>query len=103
SLSPYTVQFAGRKIDEGRLNLDLHYDINKSLLQASNKVTISDLQLGDKVDYPGAASLPLSLAVALLKDANGVIKIDLPIEGNIGDPKFRIGGIIWQTFAGLIV
>jgi len=103
SLSPYTVQFAGREIAEGKLNLDLRYDIDKSRLQASNKVTISDLLLGDKVDHPDAASLPLGLAVALLKDANGVIDINLPIEGNIDDPEFRIGGIIWQTFSGLIV
>jgi len=103
SLSPYTVQFAGREIAEGKLDLDLNYDIDKSQLQASNKVVISDLQLGKAVDHPDAASLPLGLAVALLKDANGVIDINLPIEGDIDDPEFRIGGIIWQTFAGLIV
>jgi len=103
SLSPYTIQFAGREIAEGKLDLDLSYDIDKSQLQASNKVTISDLQLGDKVDHPDAVSLPLGLAVALLKDANGVIDLNLPIEGNIDDPEFRIGGIIWQAFSGLIV
>jgi Domain of Unknown Function (DUF748) len=102
-LSPYTIQFAGREIAEGKLDLDLNYDITKSQLQASNKVVISDLQLGAKVDHPEAASLPLGLAVALLKDPSGKIDINLPIEGDVDDPEFRIGGIIWQTFAGLIV
>jgi len=103
NLSPYTVQFAGREIADGKLDLDLNYDITKSQLQASNKVVISDLQLGAKVDHPDAASLPLGLAVALLKDPSGKIDINLPIEGDVDDPEFRIGGIIWQTFAGLIV
>jgi hypothetical protein len=102
ALSPYTVEFAGRKIAEGRLDLDLRYDIEKSRLKANNKVVISDLKLGDKVEHPGAANLPLGLAVALLKDVNGVIDISLPIQGNIDDPEFRIGGIIWQAFTGLI-
>lgn len=103
NLSPYTVQFAGREIAEGRLNLDLQYAIDKSQLQAKNNVVISDLQLGGKVDHPDAASLPLGLAMALLKDSNGVIDISLPIEGDIDDPEFRIGGIIWQAFSGLII
>lgn len=103
NLSPYTVQFAGRQIAEGKLDLDLNYDITNSQLQATNKVVISDLQLGAKVDHPDAASLPLGLAVALLKDPSGKIDINLPIEGNVDDPEFRIGGIIWKAFAGLIV
>ena len=103
SLTPYTIEFAGREIAEGKLNLDLNYEITKSQLQASNKVVISDLALGAKVDHPGAADLPLGLAVALLKDVNGKIDIDLPIAGNVDDPEFKIGGIIWKAFSDLIV
>jgi len=102
SLSPYTVSFAGREISEGKLNLDLRYDIDAGQLKGENDVIISDLQLGEKIDHPDAGSLPLGLAVALLKDANGVIDINLPIEGNINDPEFRIGGIVWQALAGLV-
>lgn len=101
-LSPYTVEFAGRKIAEGRLDLDLGYRIEEGLLKGENDVVLSDLVLGEKVEHPGATSLPLGLAVALLKDANGVIDIDLPVEGDVNDPKFSIGGVIWQAFASLI-
>jgi len=102
NLSPYSVEFAGQKIDEGKLNLDLGYVIKKGRMQGSNQVILSDLVLGDKVDHPDAASLPLGLAVALLTDSNGVIDIDLPVEGDINDPEFRIGGVIWKAFSGLI-
>ena len=102
NLSPYTVQFAGREIDEGKMNLDLGYPIADGPLQGQNSVVMSDLVLGDEVDRPDAVSLPLGLAVALLTDANGVIDIDLPVEGDINDPEFKIGGVIWKAFAGLI-
>jgi len=102
SLSPYTVQFAGREIDEGKLDLGLVYAIEKGQLHGENDVVLSDLVLGEKVDHPDAASLPLGLAVGLLKDADGVIKIDLPVEGDINDPEFKIGGVIWQAISGLI-
>ena len=102
NLSPYTVQFAGREIASGKLDLDLLYRIEAGQLQGANDIVMSDLVLGDKVDHPDAASLPLGLAVALLKDANGVIDIDLPVEGDVNDPEFQIGGVIWKAFTGLI-
>lgn len=102
NLSPYSVQFAGREIAEGKLDLNLVYRIDKGLMQGENDIVISDLVLGDKVEHPGAASLPLGLAVALLKDANGVIDIELPVEGDVNDPQFRIGGVVWQAFVGLV-
>jgi len=101
-LSPYTVQFAGREIDEGKLDLDLRYAIDQAQLHGENSIVLSDLVLGAKVDHPDAASLPLGLAVALLKDSNGVIDIDLPVEGDINDPEFQIGGVVWQAISGLI-
>jgi len=101
-MSPYTIEFAGRGIDAGKLDLSLNYKISDGMLRGENDVVLSDLVLGEKVDHPDAASLPLGLAVALLKDADGVIRIDLPVKGDINDPEFKIGGIVWQAIAGLI-
>ena len=102
NLSPYTVEFAGRSIDQGKLDLDLGYVIEKGLMQGNNKVVLSDLVLGEKADDPEATSLPLGLAVGLLKDANGVIHLDLPVEGDINNPEFQIGSVIWKAFSGII-
>ena len=42
------------------------------------------------------------LAVALLKDRNGVIDIKLPVGGTLDDPQFSVGGIIVQVIVNLI-
>jgi hypothetical protein len=42
------------------------------------------------------------LAVALLKDRNGVIDINLPISGTLSDPEFSIGGIIVRVIVNLL-
>jgi uncharacterized protein involved in outer membrane biogenesis len=102
NLSPYTAQFAGRKIDQGKLDLDLGYVIEKGQLQAQNKVVLSDLVLGAEVDNPDAVSLPLDLAVALLKDSDGVINIDLPVTGDLNNPEFEISGVVVHAIVGLI-
>jgi hypothetical protein len=44
----------------------------------------------------------LGLAVALLKDSEGVIQVDLPVQGDINDPEFKIGGVVWKAITNLI-
>jgi hypothetical protein len=102
NLTPYSGKFAGYKIDSGKLSLDLQYKIKDSKLLGKNKIVINTLKLGEKVDSPDAVKLPLKLAVAILKDANGVIDLDLPVSGDLNDPEFRYGPIIWKAIVNLL-
>jgi hypothetical protein len=101
-LSPYTIQFAGHAIDGGRMDLDLDYRISSQQLDAQNQIVIRDIRLGEKVEHPDAASLPLGLAIALLKDSEGVIDIELPVSGDLSDPEFSYGGIVAKAIFNLI-
>ncbi len=103
NFTPYSGKFIGREIDEGKLNLDLKYNIKKSDLDATNSIIISDIKLGKNVESADAVNLPLELAIALLEDSNGVIDIDLPIKGNVDDPEFSIAPIVWKAFTNLIL
>lgn len=102
SLTPYAARFAGYRIDRGKLDLDLNYQIEKRQLKADNKVVLRQLRLGEKVDSPDAIGLPLKLAVAILRDVDDNIDIDLPLSGSLDNPEFRVGPIIWQAFVNLL-
>jgi Domain of Unknown Function (DUF748) len=101
--NPYSEHFIGYKIDKGKLSVDVTYKIERRKLDAKQHFVVDQLELGDKVESPDAIHAPVKLAVALLKDRNGVIDIDLPMNGSIDDPKFRIGPIIWKAFINLII
>ncbi|PUA26663.1 MAG: hypothetical protein B0W54_23270 [Cellvibrio sp. 79] len=100
--SPYSIKFAGREIAKGKMDLDLEYHIDKSQMRGKNNIVLHEFALGKKVEQPGAADLPLDLAVALLKDKDGVIRADLPVQGNVDDPKFDYGKAVRQTIRKLI-
>jgi hypothetical protein len=102
-LTPYSAKFAGRKIKSGTLSLDLGYRIEQGRLDSSNNFLIERLELGEKVDSPDAANLPLDLAIALLEDGNGRIDIDLPVTGDLNDPDFHYGGVVWKAIGNLLL
>ncbi|WP_050463939.1 DUF748 domain-containing protein [Herbaspirillum autotrophicum] len=102
-LTPYSTKYAGYPITKGKLSMDVSYKIEDEKLVAQNDVRIDQLTFGDRIDGPDATKLPVMLAVALLKDRNGQINLNLPISGSLSDPQFSIGGIIMRIFVNLIV
>ena len=102
-VNPYSGHFVGYKIDKGKLSVDVHYKVEQRKLDAAQHFVIDQLELGDRVESPDAVHVPLKIAVALLKDRNGVIDLSLPMNGSLDDPKFRVGPILWQMFTNLLV
>ena len=101
-LSPYAGKYAGYAIEKGKLSFDVHYKIENRKLAAENKLVLDQLKFGEKIESPSATKLPVLLAVALLRDRNGVIDINLPVSGSLDDPKFSVGGLIIQVIVNLL-
>ena len=87
-VSPYSSKYAGYKIAEGTLDLDLKYRVDDNTFTGDNKIFVDRLTLGDKVDSPAATDLPVALAVTVLTGGDGSITLQVPISGNINDPQF---------------
>ncbi len=100
--NPYSGKFAGYNITKGKLTTDLHYHVEGRKLDATHHVIIDQLEFGAKTASKDAVSLPVKLAVALLKDRNGVIDLSLPVTGSLDDPKFRLGPLIWKVLVNLL-
>ena len=101
-VTPYMAEFAGYKIEKGQMALDLEYTIKRGQLVAQNKILIDQLTLGEKVENPKAVSLPLELAIALLKDGDGKINLDFPISGSLEDPQFSVGSLVADVLVNLV-
>lgn len=101
-LSPYSGKYTGYPITKGRLTMDVHYQLDNGKLSADNHIFITQLTFGDAIQGPGISHLPVKLAVALLKDADGNIDVHVPVSGSLDDPKFSVGGLIWHAFVNLI-
>ena len=102
-LSTYAGKYAGYAIERGKLSVEVHYRIEPDgKLDASHQVILNQLTFGERVESPTATKLPVLLAVALLKDKDGVIDINLPVGGTVSDPQFSVGAIIWKVIVNLL-
>lgn len=102
SYTPYSGKFVGRAIDTGKLGVTLHYRILNSAMKGDNSVVINRIELGRDIESNSSVSLPLDFAIALLEDSDGIIDIDMPVEGDVDNPDFKWGGVVWKAFVNLL-
>lgn len=100
--TPYFSHYLGYGLKKGKLFLKLGYKVKKNRMTGENHVLFDQLYLGNSVKSPAAVNLPLKLALALLRDRNGKISLDVPVKGDIENPEFHFGHAIYSAFAGLI-
>ena len=100
--SPYSAKFAGYRIARGGLSVDLRYTLVGRTIQSENVITLNQFTFGDKVDSPDATKLPVRLGIAILKDRQGKIVLNVPIQGSLDDPKFRIGKVVERALANIL-
>lgn len=102
-LSPYFGRYLGYAVDSGKLEMALDYRFTGSHLEAENIVTFDQLELGQEVESEEAVSAPIELGLALLRDNDGIIEIDIPVEGDLNDPEFRVSRVVMRAFVNLLV
>ncbi len=99
----YAEKYLGYPLRRGELSVEATGTLNGRDLSMHNSVRIHNLDLGKKVDSPHAPDMPLSAAVSILRDSNGDIALELPVSGTLGDPEFKLGGVVGMVIGNVIL
>ena len=102
AFSPYSGKYVGYGIGKGKMGADLSYKIAERKFTSENVFTIDQFELGPKVESPDAMHLPMKLAVAVLRDKNGQIVLDVPAEGSVDDPDFHYGKVVMRAIVNVL-
>lgn len=102
-LSPYSGVYIGNNLKSGSLSLDIDYSVKSNQLKGANRIEAKDLYLGEKVESEQAVNAPVGLGLALLRDLNGVIDLNVDVSGDLNDPGFSIAGIVGKAIVNVIV
>jgi hypothetical protein len=101
-MNPYSGKFAGYNITKGKLTAEMRYRIDGRKLDLDHHIIIDQLEFGDATESKDAVSLPIKLAVSLLKDRNGVIDLPLPVGGSLDDPDFKLSKVVWKVLVNIL-
>ncbi|WP_152286487.1 DUF748 domain-containing protein [Flavicella marina] len=100
-LNIYSMDYMGVPVLEGDMYYKTNTKIHNGELDSQNKLIVHNATLGDK--RGGLYNLPLKFALFLLKDKDGVVNLDVPVDGDLNDPNVSINKIVWYSFKNLLV
>lgn len=102
--SPYCESMLAYPINNGVLTFLSKNEIKEYQLKSDNSLDIYRMEVGKKIKKAKPEyKVPLRTALYIIKDKNDKISINLPVEGDIHDPDFSYGKIIFKTFCNLLV
>jgi hypothetical protein len=102
-LSPYFLQYISLPVTKGKFYMTSDLEIKDKKLVNTNLLKLQSFKLGKKQDVPGAYKLPFKVAVAMLKDRNGDIPLNINVDGNLSDPNYNVWKVVGQIFKELIL
>ena len=94
---PYSSKYLGYRLVKGELSALLSYRVAERKLKSENLLTLNQLTLGSKIKSVDATRLPVRLAIALLKDRDGRIVLNLPVSGSLDDPQFNFETMVYRA------
>ena len=97
TLNPFAMEIAGYRVDQGMLDLRLHYSVADGRIDGRNRMQINQLVLGRRVTGAEAPDLPLQAIIDVLQNDRGQIRLDVPVRGNLNDPNFVIRDVIYAA------
>jgi outer membrane protein OmpA-like peptidoglycan-associated protein len=108
AFSPYTQKALGYRLQTGLFDLKTKADVRRGLLQATNglvahKLHFEKLQAEELDESSKQIGLPLNLCLALIRDSDDNIRLDVPLEGNLQDPQTPIGKLVWTLLGKALV
>lgn len=103
-LSPYSLHYFAYPISKGVLVYKGRTTLQNQELDSKNHFDFYNLVVDKKrKDIEPEYKLPLQAAAYVLTDMSGRAKMDLPVKGNIKNPKFSFRKIIVKAFFNTIL
>jgi hypothetical protein len=101
--NPYSKFYVAHAFVEGTLFYNSANTIHNGQLKSTNVMSIKKIEVTRRIKGIGLMDVPLKLAIAILRDPKGNIELDIPVEGDLKDPSYKLGKVIWQIVKNLIV
>lgn len=103
SFSPYSTHYVAHPFQDGLIYYNSETKVLNRIIDSKNKLEIRRIDVGKKIGRKPVYNLPLRLAVAILRDVNGNIDMEIPVEGDLNDPEYKLGKVIWGIVENLLV
>lgn len=103
AFNPYSVTYTSYNIDRGTVEVQGLWKVRNGNIQSNNHVLFIDPRVGYKLRNKNNTKIPLPLIMSIVRERGNVIDYQIPINGNLDNPKFHLKDIIYDIITNILV
>jgi hypothetical protein len=101
--NPYLITYTSFPLDRGTIELKGNWNVRNGYINSNNRLTIIDARVNNRQKRNGAKWVPLKLIMFFIRDRGNVTDYEVPIKGDLKDPKFKVGDVILDILTNIFV
>ncbi|MDQ3110827.1 MAG: DUF748 domain-containing protein [Bacteroidota bacterium] len=102
-LNPFIIKYTSFATDRGAIELSGNWHVRNSIISSNNHLIILDPRIAFRVRNEDSKYVPLRLIMAFVRESGNVIDYEIPIQGNLKDPKFKLMDVITDVIANIFI
>lgn len=101
--NPYTISFTSFPLDRGTLEFNGDWNVRDAIIKSNNHIVVIDPRLANRVKNKNNKWIPMQLIIPFVRERGNVIDYEIPINGNLKNPKFVLKDVIFDVFENIFV
>lgn len=102
-LNPYLIYQTSYPLDRGTIELEGTWNVRNSKIQSKNNMTLLDPRFSQKINNKLTRWIPMKILMLFVKERGNVIDYEIPITGDLKDPKFHLRDVIFDVIKNIFV
>ena len=101
--NPYLIKYTSFPLDRGTIEIKGQWHVRNGQIKSDNHLLVIDPRVGEKSRNKNTNWLPLRFAMFFIREQGNVIDYDIPIVGNLNNPKFKLRDVIGDALENIFV
>ena len=92
--NPYIINYTSFPLDRGTMEFNGTWHVRNSIIQSDDHLVIIDPRLTKRLKNKDTKWIPMPLIMSFIRETGNVIDYEIPISGNLKDPKFHLHNVL---------
>jgi hypothetical protein len=101
--NPYVVSYTSFPLDRGKLEFNGYTNVKDSIIKSENHLLVIDPRVAKRVKKKDTKWIPVPFIMSLVRSSGNAIDFQIPIAGNLNNPKFKLWPIIGEVVRNIFV
>jgi len=101
--NPYIITYTSFPLNRGTVELFGNWQVRNDVIESNNHLIIIDPRISKRIRKKDTRWLPLPLIMFFVRERGNVIDYEIPITGDLKDPKFHLKDAIIDVIENIFI